>query len=251
MNQLPKRHPGSARWLAALFLSCIAFVAVAGDGPGAPGVDEDCFDELKLNNLCMMVGNKVPDGEPGSQYRFAYQRKIREAACVDPADSKELVAAKVQALWKKFPKRFQCDTNEMSNSSILKLGVSSLFDVFIFEMTRVWRVDPNIVDAYDNRTVLDYTEAQIARFRGSSFEGRLQGYYDSLVKAGALHHWQMPGFAYLKPCLEADMLITTQVKHDAGLRARAEALVAQCEAGLPPGDPQRGVATRSLEMAER
>jgi hypothetical protein len=177
-----------AVWMAILPLVSGAALAQAmgSDHLPAGALQRTCPDRLKLSNLCLMVGNKVPD-EPGSNYKFAYQRKISEAACVDPSDSKEVARKKIQEMWRQYEGEMLCNAPSfiVPNGNILKLAVSSSFNQFLFQAAKMWQVDLNRVDETDHRTVLDYVEYELQREKGTVLERDLQAYYDMLRSAGA------------------------------------------------------------------
>jgi hypothetical protein len=56
-------------------------------------VAESCPDPTKLENLCMMVGNRTNDSSGHNTY--LYQTRIQQGACVSTGDSKDVRRRKV------------------------------------------------------------------------------------------------------------------------------------------------------------
>jgi hypothetical protein len=147
-----------------------------------------CPNPKKLKNLCMFVGDQSAEPAPAGHYRYTYQRKIAEAACVDPAkDSKETQSRKIAAMWKQYESQLTCNNVQfdVQNGSILKFAAAMMFDPFIRDAI-TWGVPLDRVDA-DGRTLLDYVRDHRDRNQGYSVGERFGQYYDMLRKAGARH----------------------------------------------------------------
>ncbi len=133
------------------------------------------------------------DKEPLGDYRFLYQRRILESACVDIGkDDEKVVAQKVQKAWKTFENELICNSVrfDIIDGSIIKFAVSQNFYDFLMDVAK-WKVDMNKVDADDGGTVLDYIQTKINTVSSSDLKIRLRGYYDLLRKAGAKHRAEL------------------------------------------------------------
>ncbi len=123
-------------------------------------------------------------------YYYEYERKILEAACVDKKkDSDEDISRKVNILSKTYPDEFACTSEnfEITKGNILKLAVAQRLDDLIQDAVHIWKIDLNKVDLYDNLTVLDYVKKIRDLQTDSTNIKILQGYYDTLLEAGAKH----------------------------------------------------------------
>ena len=76
---------------------------------------------------------------------------------------------------------------QITNGNILKLAVARRFDSVIENAAQVWKVNLNVVDDSDKKTVLDYVQDQIKVFKNTRNEAELQGYYKVFRAAGAKH----------------------------------------------------------------
>lgn len=165
------------------------FDAPSGAATPAPAVavDSSCFKPKKLRGMCMYIADRTEDPNLPGRYVFRYQRKLFEAACVDPSiDTEEVIAAKVSAVWKQYEEKLVCDSIrfDVVQGSAIKYAVAMKFDEFIIDLAK-WKVDFNKVDRFDKRTVLDYVEYQIERMKGTASEPILQNYHRILRDAGA------------------------------------------------------------------
>ncbi len=154
---------------------------------------EPCPNPKKLRSLCSFVGDKTPDSQPQGKYRYLYQRRLLEAACVDlETDSEEEIGRKIREMWNEYEDILICNNIQfdVSNGSLIKYAVNMQFDVFIIDLA-VWGVNFNKVDETDGRTVLDYVQHQIKISKGLAIEEKLKQYYYILRKAGAKHKWEL------------------------------------------------------------
>ena len=148
-----------------------------------------CIEEKKLKHLCMFIDTKSLDKTPGTPLKYRYQRHVMDAACVDvQKDSEEVIAKKVSAMWKHYEGSFKCNnlSFEVRNGNIIKYASVLLFDGFLDDVIR-WKVDLNVVDETDGRTVLDFISYQIEKNKGLPIADTYQFYYKKLKKAGAKH----------------------------------------------------------------
>jgi hypothetical protein len=164
--------------------------ALAGDVMGAVSKMKGCPNFEKLNGLCNAVNSQTPDSSEGNPYEYYYQRKIYEASCAEAGkDSPEIIAQKIQAMWKEFESKLTCNTPTFNvpNGSILKFAVDMNSFDFLDTAIRKWKVNLNKVDASDSRTLLDYITFMKEKYKGTDTEAVLDLYYKKLVKAGAKH----------------------------------------------------------------
>lgn len=150
---------------------------------------QPCLKPEKLDNICMNISNRTLDPKPKGDYIYMYQRKILDAACVDiEKDNEEAIAQKIRKMWDAFTDRLTCEsiTFDVNAGNILKYAVSTKFDEFIDDAIW-WKVNLNIVDKSDQRTVLDYVAYHIKENKGKNIESKYKHYYDILREAGAKH----------------------------------------------------------------
>ena len=157
----------------------------------ARAIEGDCPKDKKLPVfLCMAVTKKISDSEMGGRYMWKYQKRLFDAACVDPKkDSEEVIARKISKMWKENEGTLICNNTsfDVPNGNVIKLAVSLQFDEFLIDMAK-WDVNLNKVDPTDGRTVLDYIQYQLKLNQGSkAITNSLEDYYQSLRSAGAKH----------------------------------------------------------------
>lgn len=163
----------------------------AGQGADVPSPSgKMCPNPGNLAGQCVLVNGQTLDPNPISpKYKYLYERYFFEAACADPnVDSPEVLQRKMAAMWIKYQDMLRC-TNvqfELGQGSIMKFAVAQKFDRFIWDIVQ-WGVPLNLTDPNDHRTILDYTDDELAANRGNALESTLQQYHNFLVKAGAKH----------------------------------------------------------------
>ena len=177
---------------ALLLMLCLNPVAVLADAAqgAAPKI---CPNPKALRGLCMFVGNMTNDEDHKGRYRWRYQQKLIEAACVDiTVDSEEEIGRKIAKVWKDNEDTLICNNTsfDVSNGNLIKFAVNVKFDEFILDIA-AWGVELNKVDSTDGRTVLDYVSDSIRDNRGLPVERNLRHYYDVLRKAGAKHRSEL------------------------------------------------------------
>lgn len=148
-----------------------------------------CMDEKKLGRICSYVNSRSADRTPGTTLKYNYQRHILDAACVDLSkDSEAVIAEKVSAMWANYQDGFKCSNLkfEVTKGSVLKFASVLLFEEYLDDMIR-WKVDLNVVDKTDDRTVLDFIKNKIERSKGLGIDKTYEHYYQKLRKAGAKH----------------------------------------------------------------
>ena len=140
--------------------------------------------------MCIYIGSRTKDPDPlKPEYKYMYQRRFLEAACVDVnKDSEEGISKKVSGMWSKFEEDLYCNNGQfdVQNGSILKYAAVSKFDAFIDDIIK-WKINLNRVDPTDKRTILDYVKYQKEKNAGNALEPILQEYYELLRDAGAKH----------------------------------------------------------------
>lgn len=149
-----------------------------------------CPDLKKMRGLCLLM-NHTRDDEIGGRYKWRYQRKVLEAACVDiDNDSESVLMEKIQSMWAEYEqsKWYYCSsiTFDVQQGNILKFAVNYGFEEFLYDMIR-WKIDLNKIDESDKRTVLDYIEARVELHKGNAPESYYRSYYNLLRQAGAKH----------------------------------------------------------------
>lgn len=143
---------------------------------------------VNLDGLCAVVSSQREESNISSNL-YVYQTKILDFAGVKNGDNEKEIREKVQLFWKKNQRRLICDSPDFNvpNGSIVKLAVARRFEDFIDDITETWKVDFNYLDKSDEKTVLDYVENEIEKYRGTPIELILKRYYKKLRDAGAKH----------------------------------------------------------------
>lgn len=141
---------------------------------------QQCPSKENLPNLCMWIGTLKPDA--GGKFRFAYEKIVSEAACVDQADGDAVRARKIGHMWQKFGDTLICNNTRFNvqDGNVLKYAVSARDEDFLFDAACVWQVDLNRIDGIDARTVLDYTFDEYLRHENQSIGKTIKRYYDLL-----------------------------------------------------------------------
>lgn len=147
-----------------------------------------CPNPVKVKNICMAVSERSRDKDATSSFKYLYQRKFTEAACVDMEhDDADVIDQKMQQMWLAFEDRLICNSLQfdIQNGSIIKFAINQYFDDFVDDVI-AWKVNLNRVDA-DGQTVLDYLQSKIERNRDNQTSKIFSAYYDRLRRAGAKH----------------------------------------------------------------
>lgn len=130
--------------------------------------------------VCLWIGSLKPDSS--GEYRFAYEKRIMDAACVSRFDDEAARNRKVRHLWAQYEDKLVCNSPrfDVQNGSMLKYAVSSRDEDFLFDAACVWKVDLNRIDPSDGRTVLDYAFDEYLRNEDKAIGRKIKGYYDFL-----------------------------------------------------------------------
>ena len=138
----------------------------------------------------MAVDSRTRVPNPSGRYKYLYQQKLFEAACVDmDKDDEETTTRKMQIMWEQHHGQLICNSLQFDviDGSIVKYAAHTLFDEFLYDMID-WKIDLNRPDAQDGRNILDYLRDKIERANpGSATRNKMQEYYDLFSKAGARH----------------------------------------------------------------
>lgn len=157
---------------------------------GQVGTSETpCPNPKKVKNICLTIDGRTEDLDAKGKYTYMYQRMILDAACADEfKDSEEVIAEKIRNMWVKLADNMVCKSLNFDTpgAHVLKFAVSSSFDNFINDAIR-WKVDLNLIDKKDNKTVLDYVKARMDSYEGSLIGDKMKIYYKMLRDAGAKH----------------------------------------------------------------
>ncbi len=147
----------------------------------------ECPTPVNVANLCMAVGEKYSERNPSLGTKYAYQNQIYRASCVEAGDSEDIIRAKVQHFWNRFHSELSCSPLGFSvrNGHLLKLAVERNSEDFVEEAILDWKVSLNHVDQTDQRTVLDYIDAEVKKASGTTRERILKRYFDLFRENGA------------------------------------------------------------------
>ena len=148
-----------------------------------------CPNPKKLRGICLAVHSRHEDTSLGGRYKFLYQKRLIEAACVDISkDSETVIAAKISKMWKEHEDKLICNSVQFDviSGNILKFAVTHLFEEVLDDAIR-WKLNLNKVDETDQRTLLDYVKERMESHKGGGIEPHLKSYYRMLRAAGAKH----------------------------------------------------------------
>ena len=179
------------RWLAVL----LTMSSGASSGPGAQiptdaasGAPACVVDPVKLRGICNDVYSRTPDTTNPDIWTYRYEQKIYAASCVDfSKDTPRSARSKIQKLWNEHQAHLKCDALNFSvqQGSILKYAVQIENYSVVDNAVKNWKLDLNIIDSSDNRTLLDFVEARYAANHGSSAADTLENYWNLLRRNGA------------------------------------------------------------------
>lgn len=143
----------------------------------------------ELRGICSAVHERTR--VYGGTDRYLYERLIRRAACA-PTDSEEDLS-RIREVWRNNQKHFQCSTPnfDVSEGSILKYGIATRSYSIAYRAVQ-WKLDLNIVDRSDNRTVLDYIQGQKLANKGNDSIPQLDDVYELYRRNGAKHRSELP-----------------------------------------------------------
>lgn len=169
-------------------------LAVSGSVYAADNAGEaTCPNPKKVRNICMAVSERTLNGQTTGEWRYVYQTKIFEAACVDLSrDSEAKRNEKIQKMWVALENQLVCNSLQFDvvNGNIIKFALSQNFDSFIDDVSR-WRVNLNRVDPDDGKTVLDYIRSKIENSPERQATLLYRHYYEKLRKAGGKHNSEL------------------------------------------------------------
>lgn len=149
---------------------------------------QGCPDADYLKSICDNVGELVLEKEAnGNKYR--YQTLFKKAACVDASDSTANANKKMQEMWNQVGRNVVCSSLgfNVNNGNLIKYAISNKADVFIYEISKKWKVNLNRVDPTDNRTALDYAYDELKKEKdaNSSLVPKIETYIRLLEQGGA------------------------------------------------------------------
>lgn len=150
---------------------------------------QDYRGPKNLKSLCYWVDGRTKDLSPDGDFEYQYQRDLYEAAGITSKDTDEEVVEKMRTFWKKWGPTLTCSNTkfDITNGSVIKFAVSSLFTPFLEDVVHTWKLDLNVIDVADGKTILDYIEGQIVSSKGTTNEKTLIRYREVFVQAGAKH----------------------------------------------------------------
>lgn len=148
--------------------------------------------EFDCKALCGDIGSrtKAPQEEI-EYYQFYYEKRLWELAGVNSkVDSEAEIIRKVGILWKKYKKRFKCDSLEfgVQNGNILKFAISMNMFQVVELLGSAYSLDINFTDPADNMNLLEYLNSEVSRLslqqntKGSI--GLLKDYIEIVINLG-------------------------------------------------------------------
>ena len=161
--------------------------------PDQVGDEVNCPNNHRLNQLCLVMKNKLEEKDQSSPHLHLYQTIIMNAACANPdIESSASVQRKIQTFWQYYSGELTCNdpTFTVPRGNILKYGVKVGFDDFMHDVVE-WKIDLNRIDPSDNKTVLDFTRDEQRRLKGTVLEAKMGNYYKLLRNAGAKHRSEL------------------------------------------------------------
>lgn len=147
----------------------------------------ECPNQVNVADLCLFVAENNRETDTNAGTTFAYQTRIYRAACVNPQqDSAQVIQAKIQNFWNRYHDQLSCNVPNsiVRDGNILKLAVDRSSTDFINDSVRRWKVNLNHVDA-DNKTVLDFIEAERTKSVGTPRHAILNRYFTIFRSNGA------------------------------------------------------------------
>jgi len=140
--------------------------------------DCDCPPPSKddIIGFCLNVkqGLVEPDDSP---FIYAFERSLWEMSCAKAgSDSEEKAKEKIRKMWNKYKLCFACDMLGFSvpNGNILKLSMDSAFPDFVDMMVRDYKVVYDFKDPADGKTLLEFVESEIEKFKSYSNDNSLK-----------------------------------------------------------------------------
>ena len=141
-------------------------------------------------SFCGDVGTVAPYTGVDGSFDYHFQKTMYTSACADMNTMSDAeINAKLRVWWNLYKKKLTCDSIQFNvpNGSIIKYAISGRVTPFIDDVIYA-KLDLNVVDESDDRTVLDYVRDEIKRQTDTSPNKKvLQEYYDKLRAAGAKH----------------------------------------------------------------
>lgn len=147
-----------------------------------------CPDLSKLRNICTAVTEKTRIPIPGTnRTQLEFQAMLNSAACINQNDNENTKAQKIQTLWNDNQSSFRCSIPgfDIENGNILKLSVRKRSFEFLNMALDSWKLNLNIPDPVDGKTILDYVEKEIRSNGSNEISVELQEYRDLLRDSGA------------------------------------------------------------------
>ncbi|CAN1528062.1 hypothetical protein MCERH10_01292 [Caulobacteraceae bacterium] len=144
---------------------------------------------LNVPELCQFVAENLSESDTSRHTRFRYQRRLFQAAGVDPSiDDAATKQTKMQTWWNLYQDQLICNVPHsiVRNGNILKLAVDRSSSEFINDAVRRWKVDLNLIDA-DGTTVLDFIDQERLKAQGTPRFATLNSYYNIFAGGGAKH----------------------------------------------------------------
>lgn len=147
-------------------------------------MNSNCPNEGRMSRLCHYIETKSKETIPNSDYAFAYQRIVYEAACVDfNNDSDEEIAQKVRLMWARHGQNLRCGPMGVpATGSPIRYAIHTDFHDFISDAIGMWKLDLNRLE--NNQTMLDFLEERISKASGQ-VKANLEGYRRSFIRLGA------------------------------------------------------------------
>ena len=183
-------EPRMLRVMVALALALALGIA----GPAA-AQERLKIGDLDIGNFCAAVSNPLAEMSPKHpSIRYQYQNLLADAARVLPTDTDDQIYAKIGVFINANAGKMRCSQPDFNpnNGNIFKLAVSRQSNRFIDDILARWKVDLNLIDEVDGKTVLDFiVEKRTEYSPGSPFERTLDRYYNRFRAAGAKHRSEL------------------------------------------------------------
>jgi hypothetical protein len=175
-------------FLISIFLVLFSFEAFS-QNPENPKVPKTA-KEIKsfISRLCWNVGQAILNTDKSSSFYYDYQKQIYEVAGVDTTNNEQEANRKIRVWWKDWGHTCKCNSIsfDVVDGSVLKYAASRTTTDFIMDAIS-WKIDLNdtsdIID--NNRTLLDYVQAQLIQSKGGPLEAKYKQYFDVLREHGA------------------------------------------------------------------
>lgn len=125
-------------------------------------------------------------------FSYKYQEDLWKMSCAKVGkDTPEQAKQKIQIMWNTYRTEFKCPggvSDTLNNGNVTKYAMDNGFTTFVVYSIKKYELDMNFIDPKDGKTLLDFVEEQLTRWRKTNYTEKADEYqrvYDLLIKSGA------------------------------------------------------------------